>query len=324
MIFFISILGAIFWFFFVLFILYVKQRPEAQVRRRLNILIQNAEDERAKTAKAAQKISKQTEAEKIKNSEQSAFYRRVLSPIFDVLDESFQKFAPSQIKTVLEEKIFQAGKIGVWNLPRVISFWVASILIGTVSGIFITTVVHLHFLQEVLIILLGIFFGALFPLARLNTLIIGRQKAMRRMLPEFLDLLCVSVQAGLSFDGAVAKITARMKGPLIDEFKRVQSDISLGMTHQYALTQMARRCDLEEVYLFTSSVLQAEKLGTSMGRTLKIQADNMRDRHRQFIKAEALKAPVKIIFPMVLFIFPAVFVVVLFPAVLTFIRTMGG
>ena len=324
MIFFISILSAIFWFFFVLFILYVKQRPEAQVRRRLNILIQNAEDERAKTAKAAQKISKQTEAEKIKNSEQSAFYRRVLSPIFDVLDESFQKFAPSQIKTVLEEKIFQAGKIGVWNLPRVISFWVASILIGTVSGIFITTVVHLHFLQEVLIILLGIFFGALFPLARLNTLIIGRQKAMRRMLPEFLDLLCVSVQAGLSFDGAVAKITARMKGPLIDEFKRVQSDISLGMTHQYALTQMARRCDLEEVYLFTSSVLQAEKLGTSMGRTLKIQADNMRDRHRQFIKAEALKAPVKIIFPMVLFIFPAVFVVVLFPAVLTFIRTMGG
>ena len=290
----------------------------------MNVLIQNAENERAKTAKAAQKISKQTEAEKIKNSEQSAFYRRVLSPIFDVLDESFQKFAPSQIKTVLEEKIFQAGKIGVWNLPRVISFWVASILIGTVSGIFITTVVHLHFLQEVLIILLGIFFGALFPLARLNTLIIGRQKAMRRMLPEFLDLLCVSVQAGLSFDGAVAKITARMKGPLIDEFKRVQSDISLGMTHQYALTQMARRCDLEEVYLFTSSVIQAEKLGTSMGRTLKIQADNMRDRHRQFIKAEALKAPVKIIFPMVLFIFPAVFVVVLFPAVLTFIRTMGG
>ena len=80
---------------------------------------------------------------------------------------------------------------------------------------------------------------------------------------------------------------------------------------------------LEEMYLFTSSVIQAEKLGTSMGRTLKIQADNMRDRHRQFIKAEAMKAPVKIIFPMVIFIFPSVFVVVLFPAILSFMKNIG-
>ena len=143
-------------------------------------------------------------------------------------------------------------------------------------------------------------------------------------MPEFLDLLCVSVQAGLSFDGAVAKLTKRMHGPLIDEFKRMQNDVALGMTHYYALTNVARRCDLEEVYLFTTSVIQAEKLGTSMTRTLKQQADNMRDRHRQHVKAEALKAPVKIIFPMVLFIFPSIFVVLLFPAVVSLIRAFGG
>ena len=96
------------------------------------------------------------------------------------------------------------------------------------------------------------------------------------------------------------------------------------MTHQYALTNLAKRCDLEEVYLFTTSVIQAEKLGTSMTSTLKQQADNMRDRHRQWVKAQALKAPVKIIFPMVLFIFPSIFVVLLFPAVLTILRTLGG
>ena len=128
------------------------------------------------------------------------------------------------------------------------------------------------------------------------------------------------MQAGLSFDGAVGKMIKRMKGPLVDEFKRAQNDVALGMTHQYALTHLARRCDLEEVYLFTTSVIQSEKLGTSIARTLKDQADNMRDRHRQHVKAEALKAPVKIIFPMVLFIFPSIFVILLFPAMVSLIR----
>ena len=146
---------------------------------------------------------------------------------------------------------------------------------------------------------------------------------MRRQLPEFLDLLCVSVQAGLSFDGAVAKITARMKGQLSDEFKHMQDDIKFGMTKQYALTQMAKRCDIEEMYLFTTSVIQAEKLGTSMSQTLTMQADNMRDRHRQYVKTQAMKAPIKILFPMVIFIFPSIFVVLLLPALITIMKNLG-
>ena len=320
----ISLLGTLFWFFFILFIFYLKQKPETQVQRRVQILIKNAEDERERQAGKIKKAEQQAEILKSKNLPPNNFYRRVISPIFDILDERFQKFVPEQIKKMLEEKIFQAGKTGIWSLSRVVSFWFVTMLAGTFMAIMLTTVVQLHFLQEVMIVLMGIAWGAAFPMVRLNTMIIRRQKKIRRMLPEFLDLLCVSVQAGLSFDSAVAKITTRMTGPLIDELKRMQSDISLGMTHQYALTQMARRCDLEEMYLFISSIIQAEKLGTSMGRTLKIQADNMRDRHRQFIKAEAMKAPVKIIFPMVLFIFPSVFVVLLMPAILTFIKSMGN
>ena len=308
----ISFFGAIFWFLFILFIFYTKQSPEAQVRRRLQFMIESAESERAKI------VGKE------KNPPKTAFYRRIISPVFDLLDESFQKFAPSQIKHLIEEKVFQAGKMGIWSIPRVISFWTATLFVGIFTAVMVTSTVELHFLQEVLIILLGIAWGAVFPLVRLNSMIAERQKKIRRSLPEFLDLLCVSVQAGLSFDGAVAKITSRMNNELVDEFKRFQSDVSLGMTHQYALTQMAKRCNLEEMYLFTSSVIQAEKLGTSMGRTLKIQADNMRDRHRQFIKAEAMKAPIKIIFPMVLFIFPSIFVVLLFPAVLSIMKSLGG
>ena len=320
----ISLFGATFSFLFIIFIFYAKQRPEAQVRRRLQLLIKNAESERTKIAGKEKKIAKQEKLSKEKNPPKTALYMRIISPIFDFLDESFQKFAPSQIKHLIEEKVFQAGKMGVWSIPRVISFWTVTLFAGTFWATMITSAVELHFLQEAVIILSGIVLGAIFPLARLNRMIAERQKEIRRALPDFLDLLCVSVQAGLSFDGAVAKITARMQGALADEFKRFQSDVSLGMTHQYALTQMAKRCNLEEMYLFTSSVIQAEKLGTSMGRTLKIQADNMRDRHRQFIKAEAMKAPIKIIFPMVLFIFPSIFVVLLFPAILSLVRSMGG
>ena len=322
MIFFISLLVALIWFFMILFVFYFKQSSEAQVRRRVQTLIKNAEDERAKKAGQIKKAEQQAEALKKKTSEHSEFYRIFLSPIFDRFDKHLQKFVPAQIKNSLEEKIFRAGKMGVWSLARVISFWVVMVLLGTTMGLLMTTVVEFHFLQEVLIVLAGVAWGAVFPLVRLNTMIIRRKKQIRRALPEFLDLLCVSVQAGLSFDGAVSKITSKMAGPLIDEFKRFQSDVSLGMTRRHALDQVAKRCDLEEVYLFISSVVQAEKLGTSMGKTLKIQADNMRDRHRQFIKAEAMKAPVKIIFPMVLFIFPSIFVVLLMPAVLSLMKSL--
>ncbi len=322
MIFAISLLVSLFWFAFVLFIFHVKQSAASQVRRRVHIMIKNAEAERAKKAGKLKKAAQQAEALQNKNKQQNNFYTKVISPIFDKLDKSFQKFVPAPIKKMLEERIFRAGKSGVWSLTRIVSFCFITTLLGAALAVMATTMIEVHFLQKVLIIAAGIILGLMLPIVRLNALIRSRQQKIRRSLPEFLDLLCVSVQAGLSFDGAVSKITERMTGPLVDEFKKMQNDISLGMTRQYALNQIAQRCNLEEIYLFTSSVIQAEKLGTSMGRTLKMQADNMRDRHRQFVKAEALKAPIKIIFPMVLFIFPSIFVVLLMPTVLSLVKNL--
>ena len=314
-------------------ILYYKHNnPEAQLRKRLHDMIDAAEAERAKNPK---KRKNQTPAviETAPNAavqvivqprNNNSFKARVIQPIINSLDERFQKLAPKEIKAQLEDKIFRAGKTGVWSVTRLVTIWGLSIIGFTALAIFMLQGVMIHPVQQLFIIVLAMFMGAAIPFVILNSTIRKRKKNIRRQLPEFLDLLCVSVQAGLSFDGAVSKMTKRMKGPLIDEFNRMQNDIALGMTHQYALTNLARRCDLEEVYLFTTSVIQAEKLGTSMTRTLKQQADNMRDRHRQYVKAEALKAPVKIIFPMVLFIFPSIFVVLLFPAMISLIRAFNG
>ena len=316
------------WFLFIAWLLiYKNQSPEVQLRKRLDAMIRQAESERAKLPVTVKKPK--NNATEVVTPQQAvtrslSFFERVIKPFWDSLDERFQKFAPAEIKLQIEDKIFRAGKTGVWDARRFITIWCLMILLGIVGAIFFAQSQGFHPLQRVIIILLGGFIGAMLPFAFLNSKIRQRQKVLRRQLPEFLDLLCVSVQAGLSFDGAVAKIVSRMEGPLIDEFRRFQNDVGLGMTHQYALNQVAKRCDLEEVYLFTTSVIQAERLGTSMTRTLKVQADNMRDRHRQWVRGEALKAPVKIIFPMVLFIFPSIFVVLLFPSVITIVRNLGG
>ena len=312
-------------------LMYYKQNPEAQLRKRLHEMIDQAEAERAKRPKQKKNETPTivkllpSAAAQFTHTEHALarFFRRRVRPFLNSLEERFQRFTPNEIRLQLEDKIFHAGKMGVWSVKRLMTIWCLAIFSAAALAIITIHSMELHPLQKIFMILLGAFVGAAVPFAILNSAIRNRQKAIRKQLPEFLDILCVSVQAGLSFDGAVGKMTRRMHGPLIDEFKRMQNDVALGMTHQYALTNLAKRCDLEEVYLFTTSIIQAEKLGTSMTRTLKVQADNMRDRHRQHVKAMALKAPVKIIFPMVLFIFPSIFVVLLYPAMISLIRAFG-
>ena len=314
----ISLLGAVAAFLYVALILYAKQTPEAQVRRRLHIMIDHAEAERAKAAETFDRQNTQ-----VLTSDRQDFVDRVVKPLIYAIEGHLQKLAPAELVKMLENSIFRAGKQGVWSVRRVAAFLVLSAMAGAALAFMVIQYREFQFSQQIIIVLSGIASGAAVPFLVINSKIQQRQKTLRRQLPEFLDLLCVSVQAGLSFDGAVAKIVHRMKGTLVDEFKRMQNDVSLGMTHQYALTQLAKRCDLEEIYLFTTSVIQAEKLGTSMARTLKMQSDNMRDRHRQYVKAQALKAPVKIIFPMVFFIFPSIFVVLLFPSVIMIMKLTG-
>lgn len=321
-------IGAFIWAIFIFIILRLKQSPEAQLRKRLNEMIDQAEEARAPKLKknvTPTTVKVKDGVPEIEDEQRVAFYDRVIKPIIRAIEERMQKLTPTAIKEQIEDKIFRAGKLGAWSVSRLATCWCLSIAIFTVGAMILIQVrPNLNPAQQALVLALGIIMGAGIPFAVLNSKIRERQRKIRKQLPEFLDMLCVSVQAGLSFDGAVSKMVKRMKGPLIDEFSRMQQDVALGMTHQYALTTLAKRCDLEEIYLFTTSIIQAEKLGTSMTRTLKTQADNMRDRHRQWVKTEAMKAPVKILFPMILFIFPSMFVVLLFPAMYTLMQNLGN
>lgn len=295
---------------FMLLRLFVKTRlvPETQMHQRLRKL------------KYGSQV--QTERASAKNLSDVPFVERTITPIFRSISETLMLFAPQGIHDRLERRIMLAGKQGVWSVKAFVCGWVVSVVLGLLLAFLFFSDANLPFIQKTALFVLGGVVGALLPFALLNSIIRERQKQILRQLPEFLDLLCVSVQAGLSFDSGIAKIVDRMKGPFIDECQRMQRDVRMGMMRKHSLQQMARRCDVQEVYLFTMSIIQAERLGTSIANTLVAQADNMRERRRQAAKAEALRAPVKIVFPLVFFIFPALFVVVLLPSLLFLLKNM--
>ena len=150
----------------------------------------------------------------------------------------------------------------------------------------------------------------------LNMKIRSRRETIRAELPDALDLLAVSVEAGLGFDGAVTKLTEHMDGPLIDEFALMLSEIRVGETRSVALRKMAERVDAVEVSNFVRAVVQAEQLGISLGRILRVQANDTRNRRQAAAEEKAMKAPIKMLFPTVFFIFPAMFIIILGPAML--------
>lgn len=285
-----------------------KVEPQTTVRRRMESLETLAEERESfaqPSASAAQPEEKK----------QAGGFKQMLAALSTAL-------TPLRLRPIIQKRLLLAGKSREWSIAE---FFGSCLLGAVVMWLFALVMVrngaYAPVQKAMMVFLLGIL-GGLMPVVFLNTTIQRRQKQIEHQLPEVLDLLCVSVQAGLSFDAALSKITARMKGPFIDECRRMQDDIRMGVVRRTAMRSMADRCGLEDVSLFMTSIIQAERLGTSMGKTLKNQADNIRERRRQYVKAQAMKAPVKIVFPLVLFIFPAIFVVTLVPSLLYLLKNL--
>src|SRR5919197_1546962 len=150
----------------------------------------------------------------------------------------------------------------------------------------------------------------------LNSRVRSRQAAVAAELPDALDLLSVSVEAGLGFDGAVQKLTEHMEGPLIEEFELTLGEMRIGESRSDALKKMADRVTVPEMASFVRAIVQADQLGISLGRILRVQAADARLKRQADAVERALKAPIKMLFPLVMFIFPAMFIVVLGPAFL--------
>jgi tight adherence protein C len=167
-------------------------------------------------------------------------------------------------------------------------------------------------------------FGFFIPDAYLTMRTRSRRELVRAQLPDALDVLAVSVESGLGLDGAIVKLTEHMRGPLIDEFALTLGEIRIGESRHEALKKLTERVPTPEVAAFVRSVIQADQLGISLGRILRVQAADSRLRRQAVAEEKAMKAPIKMLFPTVLFIFPAMFLVILGPALLNLGHIFGA
>ncbi|MEI7645676.1 MAG: type II secretion system F family protein [Chloroflexales bacterium] len=233
------------------------------------------------------------------------------------------KYGPKQSAERLRTNLQQAGNPGGITPTMFVGLRVVlALLLGVI--ITVVTMQSMQISEGLMYSAVGFGLGYMLPVMWLGRKISGRKKAITKALPDALDLLCISVEAGLAFDLALQRVTQKWDDELAREFKRVLSDVRLGRTRREALKDLAVRTGVEDVQTFTAAVIQADQLGVSMSKILRLQSDQMRVRRRQRAEEAAQKAPIKMLFPMVFLIFPALFVVILGPAIPRIMKSFGG
>lgn len=246
-----------------------------------------------------------------------SFKERVIKPLFDNLAGFIKRYTPAALYKAAEKNVEASGNFQNRGMS---GFLVYEFLLtlGCLLVAMFYVFSHLVSPAKALLIVIGsTAFGFAFPLIVLKSMVEERKEAIRRAMPDVLDLLCVSVQAGMGFDGAMGKVTSKMKGPLIDECDRLLQELRMGVTRRNALLRLADRCGIKEMQLFAAALIQAEKLGVGLAQVLEIQSENMRELRRQRAREVAAKMPSKILVPLLLFIFPVIFVVALGPPLVT-------
>ncbi|MFN2222357.1 MAG: type II secretion system F family protein [Chloroflexota bacterium] len=248
---------------------------------------------------------------------------RVIVPILRKLGEIVTRLTPQSMLENTAHRLELAGS------PRNISaaeFWVirgfTTIGLGILFFFFLGNFdqgAGLRVLYSVIVAALGFYLPSLY----LSSAISRRQDAIIKKFPDALDLMSICVDAGLPFDGAMARVHEKWDDPLAEEFGRVIYEVQLGKSRRQALRDMANRMDVNDVSSFIAAILQAEHLGVSIGKVLRIQSEQMRLRRRQRAEEKAHQAPVKMLFPLVFLIFPSMFIVLLGPAVFQVLRNQA-
>jgi tight adherence protein C len=240
---------------------------------------------------------------------------RILTPLGGRLGGLLQSILPSNYVDGLRRRLMLAGLAERVRPEEFIVIQVVTLVLGLGLGYAMGSVMGFSGTGTIrMAVFLGII-GVALPESRLGSKREDRHASIRRDLPDVLDLLVISVEAGVGLEGAIEVVGKHFDSPLSHELNRLLREMELGVPRRTALQNLRRRVDLPEVSNFVLSLIQADGLGMPLGRVLRSQANEMRSKRRQWAREKAAKLPVKILFPMFLFIFPALFVVVLGPAV---------
>src|SRR5260370_26270728 len=250
------------------------------------------------------------------------FSERFIKPVLERLGSLLSARMAKNRQVVMQKKINRAGRpyglsVNGFEVVKVISGIVVAMIALSLAGVLSVNSLPL----KGVVLAVGFVLGRFLPDVFLNNKIKGRQKELRLALPNALDLLTISVEAGLGFDAAIGRLTEKFKNALSDEFAQVLNEIRLGRPRLEALDDMGRRSGVEELHTFIQALIQSEQLGVGIAKVLRIQSEEMRRRRRQRAEEQAAQAPLKMLFPMIGCIFPTLFIVLMGPAVIIIIHT---
>jgi tight adherence protein C len=247
---------------------------------------------------------------------EETFGARVVDPMKMGLAQGVLKISPRLTVEAVSARLMGAGLGRVLSPTTFLAAKAAAAIGGVFGGVVLGGMIGGFFpvLLAILLALIGFMAPDLFVSFKAR----GRRDQIKAGLPDALDLLAVSVEAGLGFDAAIQKLTEHMDGPLVEEFALALGEMRIGETRANALQKMVERVEASELASFVRAIIQADQLGISLGRILRVQATDTRNKRQAAAEEKAMKAPIKMLFPTALFIFPAMFVIILGPAFLNF------
>lgn len=251
-----------------------------------------------------------------RNIEDLPLRERIFYPYITRMSKLMMRFTPQSYINRMNEKMVLAGNPKGMTASELIGI---QGLFGIILPLFLCvflTIMGTPFVTVIMLFIMFAGFGMVLPSFFLSKAITKRQDEVRKRLPFTLDLLTVSVDAGLGFDSAMDKVAETMDGPIPEEFNRVLTEIRIGKSRKEALRNMITRTEVKELSQFVVAIIQADRLGVGLSKLLKVQSKQMRMAAKQRAQEKAFKAPVKMLFPMILFIFPSIFVILLGPAIL--------
>jgi len=256
---------------------------------------------------------------------QQPFVERTLRPLAARLSGTVSRVTSSSFTETAEKRLALAGNPGDMRVADWLGVKAIGAIVGAILFFLLFFIVGLFSFPPIVALLMvpiGGVFGFIAPEFWLGRKVRARQHAILLMIPDALDLLTISVRAGLGFDAALGKVVEKLQGPLTDEFRRALAEVRVGKARRDALRDIIPRTEVVPLTNFIGAIIQAEQLGVSISKVLQVQSEQLRIERRQRAEEQAAKAPIKMLFPLVGCIFPSLFIVILGPAIILIVLNL--
>jgi tight adherence protein C len=251
-------------------------------------------------------------------------FERIIMPAFKKVGRGIVRVTPFDLSARINEKLVLAGNPEGWDAERVVALKIIGGVAGLIGGFALMSVLPFSGLMGIVFAAIFALLGYTIPSTQVNALANKRQKLVRKQLADVMDLLTISVEAGLGFDAAIAQVVKNVPGPLAEELARLLQEIQIGASRADAFRHLGERTNVQELQGFVLSMIQADMFGVSIANVLRAQSRELRHKRRQRAEEIAQKIPVKLLFPMIFMVLPALFVIVLGPGAIQIYEQFFG